>query len=228
MTVEEIINRVRGITDDTVSPYLWSNADIVSYLNSVIEHICIETHLLIDAATESCCKITLTKDQADYALHASVIHVINAIVEGQSDFIYKKDMSYLNREFPTWRSDDSSTPLIYVLDKMSEYISLYPAPDENGVLWLTVSRFPLTSLSISEPAQQSELDAVPGIPVRHHDKVINGILYWCYEKRDEDTYNPQLSSSYKAKYDNDIEEIKRTELKRKEHDRVIVPSQYHS
>ena len=228
MDVENILNRVRVLTDDNVSPYLWSNADIVEYLNIVIDEIAKETHCIRDSYTEACCKITLSEDTADYALHAKIIHVLEAKCEGAVENLDKKDVDYLQRIYPTWRTDDSSYPILFVLDKRPDYITLYPTPDDTyTTLWLTVTRYPLTALSISDPAQQSELDAVPGIPTMYHDRVINGILYYCYQKRDEDTYNPKLVAEYLQKYDSDIEMIKRDEIKLREVERVVAPSEYH-
>lgn len=229
MTVSEILNRVRVFTDDNVSPYLWSNSDIVEYLNIVIDEVCKETHCIQEAYTEAVCKVTMTDDEPDYALHAKIINIIRARVEDAVDDLERQDLDYLQANYPTWRTNDSADPFLYVLDKRMGYITVYPAPDTDATktLWLTVSRYPLTALSISEPAQQSELDASPEIPTRYHDKLINGILYHCYEKRDEDTYNPQLSASYMAKMLDDIEGIKRDEILYRETSRVIAPSDYH-
>ncbi len=229
MTVSEILNRVRVFTDDNVSPYLWSNADIVEYLNIVIDEICKETHCIRDAYTEAVCKITMVTDTPDYALHSKIINVIRARVEDAVDDLERQDLAYLQRTYPTWRTDDSDEPFLYVLDKRQGYITVYFAPDSDATktLWLTVSRHPLTALSISEPAQQSELDATPEIPTKYHNKLINGILYYCYQKRDEDTYNPNLVKAYQVKYLDDIEQIKRDEIIFHEQERVIAPSDYH-
>jgi hypothetical protein len=113
------------------------------------------------------------------------------------------------------------TPLRYMTDYRQGYITLDPAPDENGSLLLTVYRLQDTPLTTA-------LVATPGtwiIPInfQYHLQLIDGILAKCYMKSGPSTFNIEKSKIHQADFNTLKDRIKRDMIKAQRHNIVLSP-----
>ena len=63
MTVAEFIERFRLEMADNAAPYLWSDEEIVAYLNEAVDEACIRASLIEDSTTPVVCVLPLVPGQ---------------------------------------------------------------------------------------------------------------------------------------------------------------------
>ena len=79
MTLSELMDQLRSATlRDTAIPRLWSDTELVRYLNHAQMDFAVRTHALVDDTTPATCKITTVAGQAVYPIHNSVVIVAEA------------------------------------------------------------------------------------------------------------------------------------------------------
>ena len=203
MTLETIITNIGTMLDDNVVPYLWTNEELTEYYNQSVEEWCRVTDANVDNTTITVCKITTTAGTQSYALHDSILRILNAYVYGETAFLEKQSTDYMLALYGTLGLTDRAKPLYYTLDQRMGYFSLWPVPVANGLVYLTVSRLPITELSYVTP----NLPAKPGtggepdIPPRFHRDMFAGVLYRAYKKNDADTESLARAQSFKVEWD---------------------------
>ncbi|MBF0345270.1 MAG: hypothetical protein HQL06_13705 [Nitrospirae bacterium] len=205
MTVKEIIQRTRKLLTDNISPYLWSDTELVDYLNDSVNEMLIQTRLLIDSTTPEVCRIDVNADVSVYALDKRVIALKRVVLQSSGTPLIRVTQQYMDASSTNWEQV-VGRPRRFLLDATSGHLTLYPTPDKSDTLRLTVYRLPLNELS---PSTQ---DAEPEINYRHHSKLIHGILCRAYEKSDSETFNPNGSQKYADIWHRYIEEVKKDTL----------------
>jgi len=208
MTLDQIISHLGTALDDNVVPYLWSNEELTEYYNQSVNEWCRFTDANVDDTTEAVCKITVTAGTQSYALHAAILKVLSARLSGERTFLEKQVTHYMDAMYGVaLATADRSTPLYYTLDKRMGYISLYPNPAASGIVYLTVSRLPITELSYVTPS----LPATPGtggspdIPPRYHRDLIAGVLYRAYMKNDADTESMARAKKFESEWNKNLD-----------------------
>ncbi len=104
-----------------------------------------------------------------------------------------------------WWEQVIGMPTEYALDLESGKLALNFRSESSDVLRLVVSRMPLVALS-------NDSD-IPEFRNAYHTSFYNGVLSMMYSKEDVDTINEKKAISYEAKYLDDIDEIKQSEIK---------------
>lgn len=143
---------LRGLTrvglDDTVVPYLHSDATVNGALNNAVREVCLRTRCLQDDTTTAVCRITLIDEQAEYALHDAIAVVRAAHVTGRKPPLWLTTAAELDKEHPGWSHNDdivSGCPNAAIFDANRKKIRLYPPPavgDDPVTLYLRVCRLP--------------------------------------------------------------------------------------
>ncbi|MBF0456724.1 MAG: hypothetical protein HQK99_02395 [Nitrospirae bacterium] len=88
----------------------------------------------------------------------------------------------------------------------SQQIRLYPVPDNNYQLALTVFRIPLIPMTKDYPDRQPEVNG------RHHYSLIDGLVARAYQTIDPDTYDPAFYQLHLTKWRDYVERIKQEML----------------
>lgn len=178
--------------DDNQIPYLWSDVELTAYLNKSIYEFCEKTEIIRDSTTEAICKVTITLGTAKYDLDERVVNIKRARLTTYDRRITKRTAEYMDRYYNGWDSSTAGngTPTCFLEDIDSGHIQLVPTPDANDVLWLTVSRTPLTAMALTS------MGASPEIKSRYHFDLMDGILWKAYSKQDTETYDARKASNH--------------------------------
>lgn len=94
-------------------------------------------------------------------------------------------------------------PIEYCVDYQSGALTLGYRTRNADEICLTVRRLPLVDLV-------GDSD-VPEIRLHYHDFFINGILWQMYSKQDVETFDLETATSYKKRFEADLDEIKQQE-----------------
>lgn len=200
MDAEEIINEVRRKLDDTVEPYLWSDADLMVSLNNAVDEVCIRTRCIQDT-TSAARTIALVAGTARYALNPAIFAVIRARVAGQRDLLDLVNAHYLDERYPGW--DDATlaqtgTPRYAVFDDGDTSIRVFPVPDADVDLDMTVWRRPLDSERIADVSDE------PACPIRFHGELKHHVLFESYSDTDTEKNNPERAAKHYALFENNV------------------------
>lgn len=204
MTLQELIDEQRGLLDDEVKPYLWSDVELLRYNNKAIDRLSTEAFLISDAATAAVCQVALTLILgAHYTKHSKIVKVRECRLTGYTIPLTRVDLPWLQSHLSTWQSMAASTPRFFSEDLTSGKISFIPAPDAAYTANLIVYRRPLTTeLLALSPAG---LIASPIIDERYHKYILNGVLAQAYAKQDAETFDRNMQLKYEALFQKDID-----------------------
>lgn len=173
----------RADADDQVAnPYLFSDAQIASWLNEAVEEACIRASLLQEDEDAAVCTVAVTPGTASYPLHASVIDVTVASFTptgGDRIDLELTDRIELDRLMPGWRTS-TDDPAYLVQDDTKARI--VPTPQAAGVLSIECVRLPLEPMS-------GDSDE-PEIAQIHHRQLVNWALFRAFSKPDSETIDP--------------------------------------
>lgn len=176
MTLNDLIAAFRVDADDNAAPYLWSDDDLTRYANDAVMEAARRARLLADSRTAEVCQAAIVAGDPYVALDPRVIFVRRAIVSGQSMPLNKTQERILDECIPSWESAASSIPSHYIHQRGE--IRLYPPSSVDGTLQMTVIREPLIAMA--------DLGDEPEIPARHHESLIQWMLYRAFSKQDSD------------------------------------------
>jgi len=184
MTLSELISAFRSLADDTVEPYLWSDADVTLYLNEAEKEAATRASLLTDDSSATYSQIEFTSGQATYDLNSLVLDVNRVTLDGE--VLEKKSKALLDADDPEWETTEG-TPLYYVLDIQT--IKFSPVPDAVLTAYLDVTRLPV-------PMESSG----PEIHPKYHFKLLDWALHLAYSRRDADTFDPTKAMNYESQF----------------------------
>lgn len=196
MNVGDFIAAFRSDTRDLSQPFLWSDDDIVRYLNEAVDEAAERAMLIEDSATAACCSITLIPDQATYNLHPSVIGVKRATFAGKP--LHQTSVEAEDNQGFGWENREGPAPQKAIVNAQTTTITFIPKPTQAGTVLLTVYR---TALA---PLDASDLDAEPEIKPLYHPRLKNWLYRCAYLKRDAETLNEAEAARYEAMFDRDF------------------------
>lgn len=135
MNVTEIIGLEReSILDDVKEPYLWSDRELVFYLNESLNEFCREVWAITDQTTPGLTQLKLLSNVGLYALDERVVNVKSARLASGGNWgkpLTKTSESKLDQTLYNWRAT-TGTPREYSPDAASTYLSVYPKFDSVG------------------------------------------------------------------------------------------------
>ena len=209
MTVNDFIAVFRSDMQDAVAPYLWSDDDIVRYLNDAVDEAAERARLIEDSTSAACCQITLVPDQATYPLHTSVFHVKRVTLAGKP--LSESSVEVEDERNTTWESASSGDPSRFIVNGQATTITLVPAPAEAGTLKLTVYRTSLARLTTG--TSQIELKQV------YHARLKDWAYRCAYLKQDSETLNESKAGEHEAKFERAFGVRPSADTQRKRNDR---------
>ena len=128
MNLTDILTEARNRLSDSKTPYLWSDAEIIGYLNEAINEAVEKKRLIRDSKTAAVCAIAvLVADlTSDYLLDTRIVEVISAKMRSQSLPLTRTDKKELEPWYPDWRAATASTPQFYLTDYSEGYVTIFP------------------------------------------------------------------------------------------------------
>ena len=192
MNLGEALSILRASLDDETVPYLWSDANLISYLNRRRNEFARMTGHYLDHTTTAVCNISCVTNTASYALDSRVISIKRVRGSWDTDNpLRRRTISYMDAKQPGWESDAADDPLYYIADRTAGYITIHPKPSSNGTLYLDVTRLPLAQLTLSDIGKGTPTEME--FPLMWIDNLFDGVLASAYEKPDSQTRNPQMA-----------------------------------
>lgn len=140
MTPRELIDTFREETRDTAEPYLWSDREILRYLNEAQRMFCRLTWGIADSRSRVC-RISYARGEREVPFDPRILK-IRELRRGDG-----KRVTIENIETLDVRHDEEGAPHTVVVDIDMNMMSLYPLPHEDGELHLMVNRLPLQDMA---------------------------------------------------------------------------------
>lgn len=192
MNVEQFIATFRRDMEDTVEPFLWSDEDIVSYLQLAVDEACERAWLIEDRITPEVCAIALQIAVRDYRLHESVLKVKRLSFNGRA--LTERSVEWLDEHQPNWETLAPGEPRVWIQD-FNGGLQLVPAPDKVGTANLTVYRTPLEPLTVDNDQAEPEIRPI------FHDRLLPFMFARAYLKTDTETYDLALANRHESVFE---------------------------
>lgn len=189
MQVADFISTFRSVMGDQELPYLWSDEEIVQYLNWSEQEACTRAKLLKDS-TSSFCTLAFTTPVATATLDETIFEVERVSVAGK--LLARTTVQELDAEAPGWELTSASVPTRYIHE--GQTLTLVPTPSVNVTVKLTVYRLPLVDMTADNDA------AVPEIHRLHHPRLLDWVYRCALLKNDSETINPVKAAEYEARF----------------------------
>ena len=157
---------------DTVEPFLFSDEDVIAWLNDAQEQAAIRARLLLEESNPDVCEIITTPGQHTYPLHPALYELasIRFKPDGASDPepLRLVTREWLDQNYRHWRND-LVRPVRYAIQGETT-LRMVPPPIVPGTLLLEGYRLPLEPLAIDTDE--------PEIHKASHEKLI----YWALHR----------------------------------------------
>lgn len=194
MTLAELIAETRRILDDKLAPYLWDDDFIVAALNRAEALAARGGLLLKDSSTASVCQASLTNATTLVTLHASVVRIERAIIDGQSVPLQLITVMEMDEIFPGWEDADRGLPTHLITDIETGDVRPYPLPDGNYTLNMVVYRIPITAMSAMTSSPEIE-----DMGANHRALTFYAVSE-ALDDHDADRYGPEKAAAYLARF----------------------------
>lgn len=211
MTVEDFITAFRSDLRDLTIPQMWSDEDIVRYLNDAVDEAAERALLIEDSVTADCCEVVLIPGQATYDLHPSVLRVKRATFNVKPLHISSVEAED-NQGFG-WENREGPVPQKFIVNGQATTITFVPKPTEAGTVKLTVYRTGLTPLTTDVDTAEPELKAV------YHPRLKDWMYRCAYLKRDAETLNEAKAAEHEAMFERAFGTRPSADTQRKRNDR---------
>lgn len=222
MNLGELLNELRvNILNDRSdrisgsSDYLWTDETLINYINVAQRRFARRSLCLRDSKTVEVCQITLVAGQAEYTLHQSVLAVISAKLEGETQDLRRGGHSV----FDTYQTQDTfffdvnelsqlapGKPFAFSTDETldaddngavsSVVLRAYPEPSAEHAgkkIYLRVIRLPIDVMSNMK--QQAE------VPEDHQYEMLDWAAYLALRIADHDAGDGPRAERYAKSFE---------------------------
>lgn len=189
MNVEEFISQFRNYMSDTQKPYLWSDEEIVLYLNEAEREAARRSRSFIDSSTPEVCMIDAIPGVQSYELDPRVIYIRRVRTSAHTDPVSPIHLQLIDKVDDRWETAQGRVEN-YVVGHESGKISLVRIPKVAQTIRMTVVREPL--------CEMQTLSDEPELPKRYHMQLLEYVYYRAYMKHDSEAENTQLAQSHYA------------------------------
>ena len=187
--VSDIVTDWTTIDEDDLAAnqFLWTNEELVGYINEAQIEAARRSLLIQDVTT-----ISITNGVAEYALPSTVLKIKQAILSSNGKEIFPRELMDFSG-MQNWTTLEG-TPIYYIKDWTTGYIRLYRTPDADNTLTLYIYRLPTTTLSWDNSDASFEIQDQYIIPM------LDYAAYKAYNKQDSDTFDPAIGARFLAKF----------------------------
>lgn len=196
MQLIDLIALFRSEVDDTVAPYLWTDADALDYANDAQDEACRRARLLVDSTTPELCQLEVPlADAGLVALDERTLFVRRVRMAGRRPMVRMsmQDMESMN---PFWQDAAANTPTMFITDYETGKLLLWPTPDTDVALDLTVVRLPLVEMNDGQDS--------PEIAPRMHRSLRYWMMFRAYSKQDSQANDPKKAAESLALFEQEF------------------------
>jgi hypothetical protein len=186
MTPQDLIDQFRLDVGDSVEPYLWSTAELVSYAASAEFALVRGLGGILDrssAATQA----VVTAGNQFVPKHPAILDVIQAYLAGEQcelDIVPAHEIDMFDAQpGPVMAMAKDGDDASFVLDTL---------PEANDTLRLVVFRLPLKRVT-DESARMEVAD-------KHFDGMLLGVKARAYMKDDAETFDRSRAADFEARF----------------------------
>ena len=195
LTRADLIRRARAKLDDIALPYLWSDSELIDYINDTIIDASIRANLTVEDDIAIPFTQTGAVWNAKYAMSSGILDVKSVYLASQPTVPLLRTSMRRQEQLYQNRPTESGTPWGYALDKTKagtgddadifvRSITFLGTPIEADTAYADVVRL---------PAKLETNYDIPEMDPMWHPDLLFGIAGLAYLKRDSDTYDPQRS-----------------------------------
>lgn len=203
-----------SVLDDKILPYLWSDVELLRFLNYAEVQACRRAHLIIDGTTandsgtaatastagqQALCTLSILANQAVYTLSRLILQVKRCQLYSMTEPLFGPVVyAELDDVISGWKGTSGSIGTAgsggnptYFLNEPGNTITFVLAPSVNDTASLVVSRLPLLPFTLQTSPEVSE---------RYHVDLCDWAAYLAFSKPDADTLNLTMASFYENKF----------------------------
>lgn len=160
MIQTDLLAMLRIRLDDTVAPYLYSDATLKAGLNDAQRQAAIRKRLVLDRNTAECCSYAVAVGQQEVELHKRVLAIRSARYTDVSRPLHLTTLKVMDKDYPNWSNDINGVPQKIIVDAQTGSILVWPKPETAGTLALCVWRAPLESEDMEDGEDEPIIDEV--------------------------------------------------------------------
>jgi len=131
MNIATLIERVRSeMLDDEIEPYLWSDTNLINYLNDTIDELSEDNLVITDQSTAAVAEVRLLSNQTLHPIDDRVLHIRYGRLETNATSVIKTTEDWLEGNIADWRNTEGSAPTHFAPSASHGYLSIYPKYDD--------------------------------------------------------------------------------------------------
>lgn len=205
MTPLELKDLFRREVRDEAEPYLWTDADILTYINEAQNMFCRLAGGIADAASTDIIRVLVGAGMLIVAISPKILKLrdVRRASDGRNvDILNLEDLGTAGVTYggygQQWGTGGAKvgTELgptrAVVLGAQEDAIMLIPLPAEEDVLYLVVDRLPINHVDY----------ATHGLEIGdiHHRSLLYWMKHLAHEKQDAETYDRGRSEEFRQKF----------------------------
>lgn len=199
MDTTELKDEFRRRMRDETAPYLWSDAEVYSYMDRAQIDFCRYAHAISDSRS-NITALTLESGTAFYALHPSIRRIKRAVRESDGRTVTIANIENLDN-LPSVANAPTGVVQQLLLGADNDYVRCYPTPSAAETIRLYVHRLPITT--IDSDGQNLEIQA------QHHMTLLDGMSAYAHLKQDAETYDRGRSDTFMREFREQCDQAKR-------------------
>lgn len=207
-----LLEQLRTDLFDLEEPYLWSDEELIRYIDDAQFMFCRKTDGIPDDFTADVCELAVTPGTDRVALHPS-IRLVRAAARDDTgapvEVLNTEDMPRRGYRF----NGVLGSPKALVLGGSAHSARVWPVSSETFTLRLTVFRMPLAH--ITDTDQAFEIDE------EHHTHLGLWCMHRAYLKQDAETLDKDKSAEFEARFLNYCASVTREEQRKRHKTRVV-------
>lgn len=203
MNATELADYFRSQVRDEVAPYLWSDEEVMVYMNEAQKMFVRLTNGIYDV-TSAACTVAITSGQKYSTLNPAVLEIRKAYYV-DPDTSFKRELKIISlADIDSLSSTDYgvyNNAAIQDLPGVVDYmltgeergkVRWINIPDKNATVQMAIARLPLTSLSTTQQVLE--------VSDEHHVSLIEWMKHLAYNKQDGDAFNPKTATESEMRF----------------------------
>jgi hypothetical protein len=194
MEIADMVSRFRGYVRDNVAPYLWSDAEIISYIDEAQREFCRRTGGLADATSTECARVEVVAGQALCDISPKVLKIRAVFDEDGKQLVIVNFEDIQNGDLSGEElfADVEGTVSKVVVGMEPNKIQLIHTPAEDQTLNLIVYRLPIED--IEDTSCELEIDA------QHHEALLLWARRLAHLKADAEAYDRGRADQFEREF----------------------------
>jgi len=181
VTRTELLEELRGVVDDTCSPYAWSDLRLMAWLSEGQDKFCEQSGFWADKNTFS---VVTVLGQQDYAIDPRII-AVRSIWDGARQLIDGVGKTFSDADFA---DNAPQSPVHYRTDLETGYVTLIEPVLAGVTLNLRVHRRSLVALNHKDA--NGDYDTEPAIPEQFRLSLVEYSAYKAFGDHDRELQDP--------------------------------------